>query len=142
MFEAETDREQAGRPFFTSRLLSLAVAFFFAVFGVEKLAGSPDWVMVFNRIGFGQWFRYVTGAVQLGGALLLVVYRTSVIGAALLAATMVGAVLVQVMIMHRPTDGLFPGMFLLAILAAGAIELAERLRLRRKAAAEQARLTH
>ena len=64
------------------------------------------------------------------------------IRAALLAATMVGAVLVQVLIIHRPTDGLFPGMFLLAILAAGAIELAERLRIRREASAEQARVTH
>lgn len=103
------------------------------MFGVEKLAGSRDWVMVFEQIGFGQWFRYVTGIIQLSGALLLVIYRTSVIGAALLAATMVGAVLVQILIQHKPADGLFPGFFLVAILAAGGIELAERLRNSREA---------
>ena len=46
--------EESGRGLFTSHLLTLAVAFFFAIFGIEKLAGTPDWVAVFERIGLGQ----------------------------------------------------------------------------------------
>jgi putative oxidoreductase len=48
-------------------------------------------VQVFEAIGFGQWFRYVTGVVEVGGALLLLVPATGFFGALLLAVTMVFA---------------------------------------------------
>ncbi|REM31572.1 DoxX family protein, partial [Mycobacterium tuberculosis] len=49
-------------------------------------------VQVFDAIGFGQWFRYLTGLVEVGGALLLLVPATGFLGGLLLAATMVCAV--------------------------------------------------
>ena len=118
--------QESNDGFFTSHLISLAVAFFFLVFGVEKLAGTQDWVMVFNRIGLGTWFRYFTGCVQISGALLLVLRRTALIGAFLLACTMIGAMVVQFVVAHKPADAAFPGMFLLAILLAAAVEIHER----------------
>ena len=69
----------------------LAVAFLAA--GGAKLAGVPAMVQVFDAIGIGQWFRLVTGAVEITGAILLVVPMTVGLGAALLSATMAGAVL-------------------------------------------------
>lgn len=68
----------------------LAVAFGAA--GASKLAGVPQMVQVFDAIGFGQWFRYLTGLVEVGGALLLLVPATGFLGGLLLAATMVCAV--------------------------------------------------
>ncbi len=68
----------------------LAVAFGAA--GASKLAGVPQMVQVFDAIGFGQWFRYLTGLVEIGGALLLLVPATGFLGGLLLAATMVCAV--------------------------------------------------
>ncbi|MBN8758404.1 MULTISPECIES: DoxX family protein [Variovorax] len=68
----------------------LAVAFGAA--GTSKLAGVPQMVQVFDAIGFGQWFRYLTGLVEIGGALLLLVPATGFLGGLLLAATMVCAV--------------------------------------------------
>jgi putative oxidoreductase len=68
----------------------LAVAFGAA--GTSKLAGVPQMVQVFDAIGFGQWFRYLTGLVEIGGALLLLVPATGFLCGLLLAATMVCAV--------------------------------------------------
>lgn len=69
-------------------LLALA----FGAAGVSKLAGVPQMVQVFDAIGFGQWFRYVTGLVEISGVVLLLVPATGFFGGLLLAATMVCAV--------------------------------------------------
>jgi len=69
-------------------LLALA----FGAAGASKLAGVPQMVQVFDAIGFGQWFRYVTGVVEVGGALLLLVPATGFFGGLLLAVTMACAV--------------------------------------------------
>jgi len=69
-------------------LLALA----FGAAGLAKLAGVPQMVQVFEAVGFGQWFRYLTGVVEVGGAVLLLVPATGFIGGLLLAATMAGAV--------------------------------------------------
>ena len=69
-------------------LLALA----FGAAGLAKLAGVPQMVQVFEAVGFGQWFRYVTGVVEVGGALLLLVPATGFIGGLLLTVTMAGAV--------------------------------------------------
>lgn len=69
-------------------LLALA----FGAAGIAKLAAVPQMVQVFEAIGIGQWFRVVTGLVEVTGAVLLLVPATGFIGALLLTATMVGAV--------------------------------------------------
>lgn len=69
-------------------LLALA----FAGAGGSKLAGVPEMVAMFEKVGFGQWFRYLTGSVELIGVVLLLVPATGFFGALLLGVTMVGAV--------------------------------------------------
>jgi hypothetical protein len=69
----------------------LTAAMFFMA-GGSKLSGSPMMVAVFDEVGLGQWFRLVTGGLEVAGALLLLVPRTAAAGGALLAAVMVGAV--------------------------------------------------
>jgi len=69
--------------------LRILLALAFGAAGAAKLAGAPQMVQVFNAIGFGQWFRYVTGVVEVGGALLLLVPATGFLGGLLLAVTMV-----------------------------------------------------
>ena len=73
-------------------LLALA----FGAAGIAKLAGAAQMVQVFDAIGFGQWFRYLTGAVEVVGVVLLLVPYTGFLGALLLSATMVGAVATHV----------------------------------------------
>jgi hypothetical protein len=68
-----------------------AAAFLAAGFG--SLSGYPMMVETFEKIGVGQWFRFVTGAIEIGSAILLLIPRLTPLGAALLFCTMVGAVL-------------------------------------------------
>ncbi|MDM0054544.1 DoxX family protein [Variovorax fucosicus] len=69
-------------------LLALA----FGAAGVSKLAGVPQMVQVFDAIGFGQWFRYLTGAVEIAGAVLMLLPAAGFFGGLLLGAIMVCAV--------------------------------------------------
>ena len=68
----------------------LAVAFGAA--GGAKLMGLAAMVQLFDAIGIGQWFRLLTGGVEVVGALLLLIPFTGFLGGLLLTATMVGAV--------------------------------------------------
>ncbi len=68
-------------------LLALA----FAAAGIAKLAGVPMMVATFEAVGFGQWVRYVTGAIEVSGAIMLLVPSTAFFAGLLLGATMVGA---------------------------------------------------
>ena len=77
----------------------LALAFAGAASG--KLLGKPEMVALFEAVGVGQWFRYVTGLMELTGALLIVVPRTKFFGAALLSLVMVGAVMTHLFILHN-----------------------------------------
>src|SRR2546426_12695351 len=76
----------------------LAAAFLAA--GGAKLAGVPMMVQIFDRIGMGQWFRIVTGLVEVIGAVALVVPGLAALGAAWLGATMFFAVLTHLFILH------------------------------------------
>ncbi len=67
--------------------------------GGAKLAGVDMMVATYDTIGLGQWFRYLTGIIEIVGAILLWLPRRQVVGAGLLAATMVGAVLAHVFIL-------------------------------------------
>lgn len=72
--------------------LRILLALVFAAAGIAKLAGAAQMVQVFEAIGFGQWFRNVTGAVEVLGALLLIVPSTGFLGGLLLTVTMACAV--------------------------------------------------
>jgi len=61
-----------------------------------QLAGSPAMVALFDKIGMGQWFRYLTGTVETVGAILLLVPGFAGPGAVLLIAVMLGAVVTHV----------------------------------------------
>ena len=77
----------------------LAALFLFA--GGAKLAGLPAMVDVFERVGLGQWLRYVTAVLELGGAGLLLWPPTTAFGALLLTIVSVGAFLVQLLVLHE-----------------------------------------
>ena len=68
-----------------------AAAFLTAGFGT--LSGYPMMVETFDKIGIGQWLRYVTGVIEVASAILLLIPRLTPVGAALLVCTMAGAVL-------------------------------------------------
>jgi uncharacterized membrane protein YphA (DoxX/SURF4 family) len=77
----------------------LALMFFMA--GGHKVTGDPQMVGLFDVIGIGQWFRYVTGILEIGGGVLLLVPRVQAVGAAVLSAVMVGAVATHLFVLHN-----------------------------------------
>ena len=85
----------------TNRIISalrLLLAVLFGAAGATKLAGDPQMVQVFELIGIGQWFRYVTGMVEVAGAALLLVPGTGFFGGLLLGVTMLFATATHLLI--------------------------------------------
>jgi putative oxidoreductase len=64
----------------------------FLLSGASKLAGAAAMVALFDAIGVGQWFRYVTGGIEVASAVTLFVPALAPFGAVALVVTMVGAV--------------------------------------------------
>jgi putative oxidoreductase len=110
---------QSGRP---SRrigawaLQGLVAAAFLAA-GSAKLAGIPFMVDLFQQIGLGQWFRVVTGAVEVTGAVALLIPGLASVGALWLGGTMVGAVATHLFVLHTsPVPAIVLGLLNAAIL--------------------------
>jgi putative oxidoreductase len=80
-------------------LQGIVAAAFFAA-GAAKLAGVPFMVQLFAQIGIGQWFRIVTGVVEIIGAFALVYPGLASIGGLWLGGTMIGAVATHLFILH------------------------------------------
>ena len=59
----------------------------FLTIGFAKLTGTLHTVQTFEAFGWGQWFRYLTGLLDLVGALLVLVPRWTCYGALLLTCT-------------------------------------------------------
>ena len=76
----------------------IAAAFLAA--GFAKLAGVPFMVDLFAQIGVGQWFRVVTGVVEITGAVALLIPGLASIGALWLGGTMIGAVATHLFVLH------------------------------------------
>src|ERR1700735_2373625 len=76
----------------------LAAAAFLAA-GGGKLAAAPAMVEVFAKLGSGQWFRYLTGALEVIGAVALLVPRAAFYGAVLLATVMIGAIVTHLAVL-------------------------------------------
>ena len=76
----------------------VAAAFFTA--GAAKIAGAGYMVQLFDQIGAGQWFRYLTGTVEVVGALALLAPGLASLGGIWLAGTMFFAVLTHLFVLH------------------------------------------
>ena len=79
-------------------VVQIALAGMFLLAGGSKLLGAPAMVTLFDTVGIGQWFRYVTGLVEVGAAIALLVPSIAVFGALVLVPTMVGAVATELFI--------------------------------------------
>ena len=64
----------------------------FGLAGGAKLFGVDELVAMFDQIGFGQWFRYLTGILEVTGAVLMLIPALSKLGNFLLLCIAVGAI--------------------------------------------------
>lgn len=91
----------------------LAAMFLFA--GGSKLAGAPAMVKLFAAIGWGQWFRYVTGTIEITAAVALLIPSAAIFGAILLIPTMVGATIANLFLGQTPAPPLVLLLLALAV---------------------------
>jgi uncharacterized membrane protein YphA (DoxX/SURF4 family) len=82
-----------------SWLLQVGLAAMFLFAGSKKLMADPMMVGAFDTVGFGQWFRVLTGVLEVGGGIALLVPRLAASAAAMLAVVMVGATIAHLTVL-------------------------------------------
>ena len=120
-----SDRQRGRASLVALWVTQVALAVMFLMAGSSKLAGVPAMVSLFDAIGLGQWFRYVTGVIELTAGIALLVPSAAIFGALLLIPTMLGAIVTNVFVV--PASPVMP---LLLLLAAAAVAWARRHQLR------------
>jgi uncharacterized membrane protein YphA (DoxX/SURF4 family) len=98
-------------------VLQVVLALQFAGGGLLKLIGSPEMVDLFASVGAGQWLRYVVGALELAGAVGLLVPRLQGLAALGLAGLMVGATATNLFVLGE-SAWLPVGLLLVSVLIA------------------------
>ncbi|GIF42935.1 DoxX family protein [Actinoplanes xinjiangensis] len=91
-------RRQAGLVLLWGVQIVLGVVFVLMAF--TRLAGSTAAVETFEQIGWGQWLRWVTGAVELAGGVGLLIPRLAGVAALGLVGVMVGATLANLLVLN------------------------------------------
>ncbi|MFF3002774.1 DoxX family protein [Kitasatospora sp. NPDC057940] len=86
--------------------LRILLALFFAVASaLPKLLAVPAATIVFDAMGVGHWFMYLTGLVELAGAVGLLVRRLAGPAATALIVFLVFAFVTQLTAMHGENAG-------------------------------------
>ncbi len=107
------------------RAFRVILGLFFVMDGVIKLTGISKTVQLFERIGWGQWFRYLTGWLVLaGGALILLRLRWTFHGAILCACTVGTGALLYAFNLHR--DPTLPTVLTLLTVTLAVLTYSER----------------
>src|SRR5687767_3036098 len=73
-------------------ILTLLLAAMFLNAGIRKFFESGGWTEAFRHMGYPVWFRVFIGVVETAAALLLLVPRTALYGAAAVIVIMIGAI--------------------------------------------------
>jgi len=81
-------------------VLKLVLGAVFLAIGGDKLAGGLQTIQFFAAIGWGQWFRYLTGLLDVAGAVLLFIPSWTCYGALLLVCTVGTATLICLILLH------------------------------------------
>lgn len=80
--------------------LTLLLAIVFTFVGGVKLISAPGMVEEFAQIGIGQWFRYLTGILEVSGAIGILIPKFRFGGAILVATILIGATVTNLAILH------------------------------------------
>lgn len=78
------------------------LALLFTLVGSLKLIGVSAAVKEFEQIGFGQWFRFVTGTLEVTGAVGLLLPRSRFWAALQIAAIMLGSTAINLWVLGVP----------------------------------------
>jgi putative oxidoreductase len=96
--------------------LQIIMAAAFVMAAVTKLTRYPDAVETFQQIGLGDWFMYLIAALELAGAVGLLIPRLSGLAGLALVGLLIGAVVTQLLV-AEPVTAVVPGVYLIAAAA-------------------------
>jgi putative oxidoreductase len=68
-------------------VLRILLGVLFLGIGIEKVTGTMGTIPFFDAIGWGLWFRYGSGALDIAGALLILIPRWTSVGALIITCT-------------------------------------------------------
>ena len=80
-------------------VLQILLGAFFVFAGSGKFSGQPEVVENFRKIGLGDWFRILTGSLEVAGGLGLFIPPLAGLAALGLAGVMVGAALTHLLVL-------------------------------------------
>jgi putative oxidoreductase len=86
-------------------VLRVAACGVFVGVGATKFSSDSLWVKLFAQIGLGDWFRYLTGTLQMIAGGLFLIPRLRYAAAVLAGGTMVGAVLAHLFVLGTGVGG-------------------------------------
>lgn len=117
----------ASNPSATSRvgnvfgwILAILLAFLFAyVGGVKLISTRGPMVQEFAQIGLGQWFRYLTGILEVTGGIGLVIPKFRFWSALQIATVMAGATIANLTVLRVPSAAKLTALLLALALALG-----------------------
>lgn len=79
-------------------IVQVITALGFLVAASGKFTGDPQITATFDAIGFGDWFRYLIGVLEVAGAIALFVPRLTGLAGLAFVGLMVGATFTQLVI--------------------------------------------
>ncbi len=94
------------------RVLAVVVGLAFIASGAMKLAGTEESVKRFQDFSYPPWFMYVTGAIEVGSGILIMICKLRFWGALLLICTMIGAIYSHAKIGEGADEMIAPGVLL------------------------------
>lgn len=98
MSTTDVQRPPRWKPAALWTLKGLLAAVFVSA-GGAKIYGVPIMVENFQQIGLGQWFRYLTGILEIVGGIMVLMPPVVAIGGVLLSCIMVGAIATHLLLM-------------------------------------------
>ena len=113
MSTTDVQRPPRWKPAALWTLKGLLAAVFLSA-GGAKIYGVPIMVENFQQIGLGQWFRYLTGILEIVGGIMVLMPPVVAIGGVLLSCIMVGAIATHLLLMGGSA---FPAIVLLVLSA-------------------------
>lgn len=89
-------------------VLRVGIALAFVLFGLDKFPSDAgaQWVRFFDQVGVGQWFRYLTGIVEVIGGALALIPAAARVGLAILATTMAVASAIHIFVIRQPANAI------------------------------------
>lgn len=84
------------------RVVQVVLGIDFIIGGSLKLGGVPSMIDLFDRIGGGQWLRYLVGFVELAGGIGVLIPMLSGLAALGLCALLTAAAYTNVFIVNDP----------------------------------------